>query len=114
MSFKSDDYQKSRGGYSQTLNLGCNRCGLPLGSYQKDGPGPLKRLYIDRLTAIEPSQSYAENAVLFCFGCKRPLALGYIYAKENRPSWTLFAHTLKATPSNYKTALTCWVRGLFL
>ncbi len=49
--FKKDRYSKARGGYSRFLNLYCAKCKSFLLLYQKDGPGILKRLYMDRIFA---------------------------------------------------------------
>ena len=51
--FKSDKYRKARGNYSRFLNVLCEHCGAKILVYQKDGPGPLKRLYLDRIFAPE-------------------------------------------------------------
>jgi len=48
--FKSDIFKKNRGGYSRWLLLNCEKCKNPIATYQKDGPGMLKRLYLDRMT----------------------------------------------------------------
>ena len=51
--FKSDKYKKVRGGYSRLLDISCVRCGQHLCLYQKDGPGLLKRMYLDRIYESE-------------------------------------------------------------
>ncbi len=50
---KSDKFRKARGGRSKVLNIGCEKCGKHLFKYQKDGPGILKRLYLDRISESE-------------------------------------------------------------
>ena len=47
--FKKDKYKIARGTYSRLLNLHCRVCGNILAIYQKDGPGDLRRLYMDRI-----------------------------------------------------------------
>ena len=47
--FKQDKYKKDRGGYSRLLEIKCQKCDNIVALYQKDGPGLLKRLYIDRI-----------------------------------------------------------------
>lgn len=47
--FKNDKYKKTRGGYSRLLNISCQKCGSQICYYQKDGPGNLRRMYIDQL-----------------------------------------------------------------
>lgn len=104
---KSDKYKKVRGGYSRLLNVSCAKCGTHICYYQKDGPGILKRMYLDR---IYGSQKYSDlqNAPpktipkLACSGCKQVVGVLYTYAKENRLAFRLFvgAVTKKITNSN--------------
>lgn len=47
--FKTDQYRKSRGGYSRWLEIRCRKCKNVIAIYQKDGPGNLRRLYLDRI-----------------------------------------------------------------
>ena len=49
MEWKNDTYRKARGGYARLLAVSCATCGTHLFSYQKDGPGLVKRLYLDRI-----------------------------------------------------------------
>lgn len=44
-----DRYQKKRGGYSTFLVVRCHHCKSKIFAYQKDGPGPLKRSYLNRV-----------------------------------------------------------------
>lgn len=87
---KSDKYRKARGGYSRFLHIMCSKCGTELALYQKDGPGPLKRMYLDRILAPEALASYQKMAnikevpKLTCANCKQVLGTPYIYDKENR------------------------------
>jgi hypothetical protein len=83
---KNDKYRKSRGGYSKLLEIFCVNCKTALFSYQKDGPGILKRLYIDRIQ--NPEQIKPQ---LICSNCKEVLGTQIIYKKENRPAYRLFA-----------------------
>ena len=85
--FKNDKYKKARGGYSRLLDISCEHCEKHLFFYQKDGPGILKRMYIDR---IYESENIKLNINLICPGCKRILAIPIIYEKENRPAIRLF------------------------
>ena len=95
-----DEFSQNRGGTSVMYTLACEKCDAVLGDYQKDGPGPLKRLYVDRLqSAVAPA--YTPMHVWACHACHRPLAIAMVYAKETRPCWTLFAHTVRhAEPIN--------------
>lgn len=81
---KNDKYRKARGGYSRVLQLSCASCGHSLFRYQKDGPGILKRLYLDRI------QDYSSSSNLSCPKCKTVLGVKIIYKKENRPAYRLF------------------------
>ncbi len=47
--FKKDRYSRDRGGNSQFLDLYCSNCNQHILLYQKDGPGSLMRLYLDRI-----------------------------------------------------------------
>lgn len=85
--FKKDKFKKSRGGYSRCLSLSCEHCGAAVCKYQKDGSGPLKRLYADRIT---PEVVWADGKKLLCVKCKRWLGIGSIYRKENRKCFILF------------------------
>src|SRR5262247_416487 len=49
MEWKNDTYRQARGGYARLLAVSCATCGTHLFSYQKDGPGIVKRLYLDRI-----------------------------------------------------------------
>lgn len=85
MTFTNDKYKKSRGGYSRMLELSCASCGTVITRYQKDGPGMLKRLYLDRMTEKQ------DGKFLICPDCDKELGLYYIYEKEKRPAYRLFA-----------------------
>lgn len=86
---KSDKYRKSRGGYSRLLELSCTNCKNLLFSYQKDGPGILKRLYLDRIFNFNN-----KNKKLICPKCKNTLGVLYIYEKENRPAYKLLERSI--------------------
>jgi|SRR3989338_3959816 len=93
--FKSDKYRKARGGHSCFLNVLCEHCGAKILVYQKDGPGILKRLYLDRIFALENLASFQKLSVskipnLTCAKCKSVLAVPYIYKKEQRRAFRLF------------------------
>ena len=49
MEWKNDPYRQARGGYARLLAVSCATCGMHLFYYQKDGPGIVKRLYLDRI-----------------------------------------------------------------
>ena len=89
MSFIKDKYTKSRGGYSRLLSITCNSCGNKIAQYQKDGPGILKRMYLDRI--LNPK---LQGKILSCSKCKELLGVLYIYKKEKRPAYKLFVGTV--------------------
>jgi hypothetical protein len=88
---KQDKYREARGGYSRLLKVTCEYCGGLVCVYQKDGPGPLKRMYLDRILKV-----YADaKAKLICKKCKSWLGIKSKYAKENRPCYILFESVIK-------------------
>ena len=89
-SFKIDKFKKARGGNSRWLLITCGECKNTICYYQKDGVGFLKRLYLDR---IFNNRFTGKN--LICNKCKALLGLRYIYEKENRPAFRLFAGVIE-------------------
>lgn len=83
--FKNDTYQKSRGGNSRVLDVICQDCNTHVTYYQKDGPGLLKRMYIDRFIDFSPN-----TKELACQSCGRILGNLIKYKKENRPAYRLY------------------------
>lgn len=92
LKLKSDKYRKARGGHSRFLLLSCEKCGHRIAVYQKDGPGPLKRIYLDRISM--PTFAKKDDH-LVCLGCKSVLGEYFIYAKEKRPTVRLFVGAIK-------------------
>lgn len=89
--FKNDKYKKARGGHSRLLEITCSKCNLLICKYQKDGPGILKRMYIDRI--IDPKISLSKKD-LSCIN-NHLLGIKFIYEKENRPAYRLFVDSVK-------------------
>ncbi|MFA6301087.1 MAG: hypothetical protein WC609_01915 [Candidatus Paceibacterota bacterium] len=89
--FKNDKYKKAREGYSRMLDISCEKCGKHICFYQKDGPGNLRRMYIDRI--IKPKVSLQKNN-LSCSN-KHILGIKIIYKKEQRPAFRLFVDAIK-------------------
>lgn len=101
--FKNDRFKKNRGGYSRLLDVGCESCGKHLCFYQKDGPGMLKRMYLDRIYNSKLDASSLETTPqLICGGCGRLLGVTMVYEKEKRLAFRLFqgAVTKKITKSS--------------
>jgi len=46
---KKDKYFRERGGTAKIINVGCSKCNTLCFTYQKDGPGWLKRCYLNRI-----------------------------------------------------------------
>ena len=84
--FKSDKFRKSRGGHSRWLLISCAKCKAALFPYQKDGPGILKRLYLDRIIG---------KARTSCRQCKTVIGVRASYKKENRAVVRLFAGAIE-------------------
>ena len=97
--FKKDKYKTARGTQSRILNISCSVCGEQILIYQKDGPGNLKRLYLDRiyfpekLTGLE-SKKLDTIQTLSCPKCKEELGTPYIYKKENRKAFKVYQDTI--------------------
>ena len=50
---KVDKYLEARGGTAHMINVSCAKCGKKILFYQKDGPGWLKRCYLNRIFGID-------------------------------------------------------------
>ncbi len=89
-SLKNDKYKLARGGYSRLLNISCQKCSDHICNYQKDGPGVLKRMYMDRIN--EPAVSILKKELT----CPNNHLIGIkmIYEKEDRPAFRLFVDSI--------------------
>ena len=95
VTFKKDSYWQARGKYSRRLNIRCRKCNHLICTYQKDGPGNLRRLYFDRIFSpknlIDLHHKNLKRIISFrCAHCKEILGVPYIYAKEKRKAFRLF------------------------
>lgn len=90
MKFLNDKYKKVRGGYSRLLKISCQKCDSVVCQYQKDGPGNLRRIYIDRIS--NPKVSISRKDLT----CSKGHLLGVkiIYDKEKRPAFRLFVDSV--------------------
>ena len=93
--FKNDSYMKSRGRPAMLI-MACAQCNEYLMSYQKDGPGPLLRCYLDRIhhpKQLEQQQYQPFDKQTFpkltCSRCKVVIGSPIIYEKETRPAFHL-------------------------
>lgn len=93
----NDAYKTARGGYSRILDITCEHCGAHVCYYQKDGPGNLRRMYVDRMIDYTPT-----GTTLVCTSCKRELATHLIYAKENRPAYRLYVDAVNKKVTSLK------------
>lgn len=96
INFKKDIYKENRGGYSRFLEVSCHHCDNKILVYQKDGPGELKRMYLDRIMSplnLVKLQTLSINKIpnLVCTKCKYIIAIPYVYQKEKRNAYRLFA-----------------------
>jgi hypothetical protein len=82
---KNDKYSQARGGWSRILEITCEKCSCHVCFYQKDGPGPLKRMYVDRMIDVKPIDLKFE-----CSNCGTELGMKTTYAKENRSAYRLY------------------------
>ena len=86
---KKDKYRKARGGYSRLLEISCSSCNEKLFNYQKDGPGIIKRFYVDRIDKDIIDSS------LKCPNCNQLIGSLMIYEKEKRPAYAIKLGTIK-------------------
>jgi len=89
---KRDKYKSARGGYSRLLGLHCRKCDSVIATYQKDGPGNLHRLYMDRIASPEKlvdlqKKDVKEVKPLRCDKCESIVGMPYIYQKEKRKAF---------------------------
>lgn len=91
---KQDEYFLTRGATCSVLFLHCNKCDRRLFKYQKDGPGPLKRLYNDRIIECDRAlRSEMNKHTLFCC-CGAEIGIDLVYEKENRDAIRLFVEAV--------------------
>jgi ribosomal protein S27E len=96
---KKDKFKSSRGGNSRILDIHCRKCDHIVAIYQKDGPGNLRRMYLDRI--LSPDELFnlqnlnlKDIPELRCKECGQILGSPYVYEKENRLAFRLFVDTV--------------------
>ncbi len=94
-SFKRDKYKSTRGGHSRLLDVCCRKCESTVVVYQKDGPGSLRRLYMDRIFAPDELSNLQildmkKIPILKCKKCDEVLGTPYVYQKEKRKAFRLY------------------------
>jgi len=95
LKFKKDKFNNARKGGSKLLELNCRKCNSLIAVYQKDGPGSLLRLYLDRICSPDKlvnlqKKSIKEILALRCEKCHELIGTPYIYEKENRKAFRLY------------------------
>jgi hypothetical protein len=61
MKIKKDKYLRERGGTAKIINVSCDKCGKLIFVYQKDGPGWLKRCYLNRIVSPKEYASLSKK-----------------------------------------------------
>ncbi len=107
MKFKSDTYKSSRGGRSRLLDVSCRKCDAHILFYQKDGPGNLRRIYMDRIMKPKTLNENQYKKIkdippLRCHDCKEIVAHSFIYKKETRHAYRLFGDSVKKRSAHSK------------
>jgi hypothetical protein len=95
MELIKDKFSTSRGSHSGLLEISCRVCEKRILLYQKDGPGNLRRLYLDRIRSPSRLAGLKNKALgsvgpLVCSGCKEMLGTPYIYLKEKRKTFKMY------------------------
>lgn len=88
--FDRDSSYKHRGGSAKWLLLKCGVCKEELSLYQKDGPGNLLRLYLDRLTSTDGERPFKQVEIdrmqpLSCLACESVIGVPMVYEKDANP-----------------------------
>ena len=104
---KRDKYLRSRGGTCQFLIIRCSKCSGYVALYQKDGPGDLLRLYLDRIfeptSLVERCATAAKKSDysgLTCPKCRQLIGVPMIYEPENRLAFRLIKGRFRKEKSN--------------
>lgn len=77
------------------MDIFCRKCDQLVLTYQKDGPGNLRRLYLDRIFFPDQMvglqyQNLKDIPQLKCQKCDEVLGTPYVYPKENRKAFRLY------------------------
>jgi len=98
--FIHDCYTATRG-TPQMLDLFCRFCGKWVMEYQKDGPGPLLRCYVDRIHNCSSTLDFTVDTLTVaslwsCDHCHGVLAKPYIYQNhgEFRPAYQILTDSV--------------------
>lgn len=98
---KSDKYTKARGGNPKFNIISCINCKHEIFLYQKDGPGKLLRMYLDKFVApreivdeLKKINKKSDMKGLKCPYCGELLGVPMIYEKENRLAFRLILNKI--------------------
>ena len=101
--FKKDKFSHARGGSSKLLSIICSSCNNQMFTYQKDGPGGLLRMYLDRFVSpvdlvkqFQNTQTKKDIHGLQCPHCNSLVAVPMVYKKENRLAFRLIPNKIKS------------------
>jgi hypothetical protein len=101
---KKDKYLRARGGSAKIINVKCSKCGRLLFIYQKDGPGWLKRCYLNRIITPEKYSKLQKDKniskpddlnILIC-DCSEVIGTPILY-KDGRLAYHLIRGKFKRT-----------------
>ena len=103
--FQNDKYKKARGGYSRLFDIQCSKCSTHLCYYQKDGPGILKRMYLDRIYGSKVYSGLERGSLknipqMTCSKCGQLVGMPINYKKEDRLAYRLFVGAITKTIAN--------------
>ena len=103
MKLKRDSYRAERGGKAKLIDVICSACGAKVLLYQKDGPGWLKRCYIngifepDQYSKLQKDKSLKgpdDMPKLECSGCRKIIGIPSRH-KDGRLAFTLIPGSFK-------------------
>ncbi len=101
MKIKKDKYLRERGGCAKIIKISCAKCSSLIFIYQKDGPGWLKRCYLNRIIPLEKYSNIKDIREMKNLACRCGEILGSpIKNKDNRLAFHLIRRKFKR--SNYK------------
>ncbi len=97
-----DRYTKTRGGSAKLITITCVKCQKEVFVYQKDGPGKLVRMYLDKFVApkdlvekLKQVKHKNEMQGLKCPYCNELLGVPMVYEKENRLAFRLIHNKIQ-------------------
>jgi hypothetical protein len=108
---KKDRFSARRGGGSKLLDIFCARCNDVVIIYQKDGPGPLLRCYVDRIVyPLEYAQLHKSKEIrlvkelpkLMCNDCNALIGVPTRYKEhgEDRLAFNMISTAFKKKTSD--------------